>query len=126
VRLSEIIINDVPPVTQFEVSDLSDVVVLAGRNGIGKTRLVQALVDFFKTPQKNNMHLVIEATADTERQSWGCDILDTSKPLEVRKLITTLQKSRHRSNWSSSVVQFESDRSIVQIKYLLLSSCVTV
>lgn len=32
------------PVKHFSVNNLSDVIVLAGRNGVGKTRLVQGIL----------------------------------------------------------------------------------
>jgi len=107
----------VPPVSRFEVNDLSDVVVLAGRNGVGKTRLIQAVVRFFRNPANNpNIRLVIEATSASEKQAWGQATIDTAKPAEAQRLLRTLQQSRRRASLRSSVLQFESDRSIRQIQ----------
>lgn len=39
-RISEIYASDIPPVKLFSADQLSDVVVLAGPNGVGKTRLI--------------------------------------------------------------------------------------
>lgn len=115
-RIRSISARDVVPVRQFEVNDLADVVVIAGRNGVGKTRLMQALVQYFRSPGGHqNISLTIEPTTAAERTPWGKPALVTSTPEDARKLITTLQQSRRRSSWKSSVLQFESDRSIAQI-----------
>jgi predicted ATPase len=46
-RIDSITVKDVLPVHRFEVAGLSDVVVIAGANGVGKTRLMEALVQAF-------------------------------------------------------------------------------
>ena len=115
-RLRSIRATDVAPVLAFDVSDLSDVVVLAGRNGVGKTRLIQALVQFFRSPtSRSNIRLVVESTAQSERDAWGKSQLDTAVEADAQQLTRMLQQSRRRTKLRSSVVQFESDRSIVQI-----------
>lgn len=122
-RLRAIHAANVNPVKLFFVEDLSDIVVLAGSNGIGKTRLVEATLGSFQNPNsfrgtgsQANLKLVIEATSPTEKQEWGKDLLDTADSNDAQKLVQTLQKGRRRSNWQSSVLNFESDRSILQIQ----------
>lgn len=116
-RIAEIQGRNILPVRLFEVSRLADVIVLAGPNGVGKTRLLQALIQVFRSPTGNpNIRLRVEATAPTERAAWGKDMLDTSDPHDAQLLQTTLQANRRRANWKSSVIQFESDRTIQQIQ----------
>ena len=43
-RLSQIVAENIPPLKGFSVDQLSDVVVFAGPNGVGKTRLVNTLL----------------------------------------------------------------------------------
>lgn len=115
-RIERIQVRNVPPVKVFEVGDLSDVVVLAGPNGVGKTRLVQEMLSFFRNPTPGaNVHLVLQATCSEERQDWGKDELDTQSGEDAQKLRTTLQKGRRRRKWRSSVINFESDRSVRKI-----------
>ncbi|MGB9075123.1 MAG: ATP-binding protein [Terriglobales bacterium] len=115
-RLASITARNVLPVKYFSVDNLSDVIVIAGPNGVGKTRLVNALVSCFQAPVNNSqIRLRIEATCDTERTEWGKSQLDTGDAADAQNLVRTLQKARRRSNWESSVVNFESDRSIQQI-----------
>lgn len=115
-RLTSIRATDIPPVAMFQAEDLTDVIVIAGRNGVGKTRLIQALVNYFRSPSSYpHIALLVEATSQDERQRWSKDVLDTAQPADAQLLVSTLQQSRRRSSWRSSVVQFESDRSIVQV-----------
>jgi len=122
-RLRAIHAANVNPVKLFSVQDLSDVVVFAGPNGVGKTRLVETTLAAFQNPNsfravgpQPNLRLVIEATSPTEQQEWGKDMLDTTDSDDAQKLSRTLQKGRRRSNWQSSVLNFESDRTISKIQ----------
>jgi len=120
-RIREIAVSGVPPVRRFEVADLSDTVVLAGANGVGKTRLVEALIKYMSNPSGANMRIVIEATDKPEREQWGKEILDTSNPPDAQLFRKTLQQNKLRRNFRSSVLYFESDRSIQQVKPLTFS-----
>ncbi len=116
-RIHSIRLSDVPPVQRFEVEGLTDVVVLAGANGVGKTRLMQALVQAFRKPTHTGpVRLGIEATSKTEQEDWGKRTLDTGDPADCQLLARTLQKSHWRTQWQSSVVYFESDRSIQRLQ----------
>ncbi|MEW6739310.1 MAG: AAA family ATPase [Nitrospirota bacterium] len=115
-RLISIYIKNILPVKLFNVDDLSDVIVIAGPNGVGKTRLIQGLLQYFQQPRPNsNIRLVLEATCEDERNDWGKNRIDTNLPEDCQKLVQTLQKGRRRRNWKSSVLNFESDRTIQQI-----------
>jgi hypothetical protein len=115
-RLTSIAAADIKPIKSFSVANLSDVVVIAGPNGVGKTRLITAMVAFFQSANSNApIKLTLDATSDTERSDWGKSSLNTADPTDVAKLAHTLQKAKKRSNWESSVLNFESDRSIQQV-----------
>jgi len=47
-RIKKISATEVLPVKNFEVDNLSDLVVIAGPNGVGKTRLITALLQNFQ------------------------------------------------------------------------------
>lgn len=115
-KLKRIEAIEVPPVRQFLVDDLSNVIVLAGSNGVGKTRLTQTLLQVFQNPSMySNVKLIIEATSMSERNRWGKNALDTSIISDANVLQNMLQQNRSRAKWESSVIQFESDRSIQQV-----------
>lgn len=117
-RIRTIRAKNIPPVKQFEVDDLSDVVVLAGPNGVGKTRLVNSLLGYFQNLSGTNMSFVVEATHEDETSTWKKGVLDTSNHADAQLLTATLQQNRRRRNFRSSVFYIESDRSIQKIQPL--------
>src|SRR6266496_193456 len=116
-RLTTIRAKDIKPIQKFEVSNLSDVVVLAGPNGIGKSRLVEQVLAHLQSPGPGaNISVVLEATDPKEEKLWSKKTLDTSLPGDGPLLQQSLQRSRYRRrNFESSVLYFESDRSIRQV-----------
>ena len=116
-RIKMIAAKDVQPVRRFEIDGLSDVVVIAGQNGVGKSRLVDGLISTFQNfyPYANGVRLLVEATCEREQVAWGQQTLDTGVPTDLQKLAVTLQANKSRTKWESSVIHFESDRSIAQI-----------
>jgi ABC-type cobalamin/Fe3+-siderophores transport system ATPase subunit len=50
-RLAAITVANIAGLERVEISGLSDVVVFAGPNGVGKTRLIHALIQFFRNPR---------------------------------------------------------------------------
>lgn len=117
-KLSTIDATDALPVRSFSVTDLADVVVIAGPNGVGKSRLINSLLQKFQSLNAlPGTRLRIAATNATERCDWRKEELDTSVPGDVNLLAQTLQKNRSRRAWNSSVIHFESDRSIQQIAH---------
>ena len=102
---------------RFVVQDLSDATVLAGSNGVGKTRLIQHFLQYFQNLRvRPNLSMVLEATCKEESEKWGKKALDTSRPEDVQLLLQTLQANRRRRNWRSSVIYFESNRAIQKVK----------
>ncbi|PZQ44089.1 MAG: hypothetical protein DI551_10830, partial [Micavibrio aeruginosavorus] len=116
-KIKAINAKDVMPVKVFEVSNLTDIVVIAGANGVGKTRLINAVINKLRGGAEN-ISFIIEATIDEERKDWGKSVLDTSHIEDQRKLLLTLQKKRYRSNLKSTVILFESNRGFDKIKPL--------
>lgn len=97
--------------------DLSDVIVLAGPNGVGKIRFLSWLLRFFQNPNTNpTQYIIVEATNDSEKLSWGKVILDMRENADAVLLRATLQKNRRRTEHSSSVLNFESNRSITAVQ----------
>jgi predicted ATPase len=117
-RINEIKAQGIMPVTNFQVDSLSDLVVIAGPNGVGKTRLVTGLLQYFQNPTGNNISFVIEATNENEENIFGKKTINTATPQDAQKLKGLLQKNQRRRNLKSSIVYFESNRSIKNVKAL--------
>src|SRR3569833_314933 len=107
-RLTAIYASDVHPVKRFEIANLSDVVVIAGQNGVGKSRLIGGLLGRFQNLNaiQNNIRLVVEATSENERNAWQQNSLDTSIQAAAIKFLSTLQSFFCRSFWCCCVFLF--------------------
>ncbi len=90
-KLKLIEARHIPPINQFYVDNLSNVVVLAGHNGVGKTRLTQGFLQALRHPSNYpNIRFVIEATTKQESTQWGKSTLDTALAEDHQKLLQTL------------------------------------
>jgi predicted ATP-binding protein involved in virulence len=114
-RIRSISASNTPPVRRFEVSDLSDTIVIAGPNGIGKTRLINALINYFKNFSPSTIHFIVEATDKQEQAIWGKQSLDTKVTTDSQLLKKTLPQNQSRRNFKSSILYYESNRSIQKI-----------
>jgi len=125
-KIKNILAKEVPPVKHFEVNNLSDTVIIAGPNGSGKTRLIDALINYLQSPSINqNMKLLIEATNKSELEQWGKKNIDTSVQEDIQKFVATLHQNRRRIKWKSSIIRFESDRTIRKVQPFLFSWDIT-
>lgn len=116
-RLTSVSVSDVPPVGLFQASDLADVVVVAGPNGVGKSRLLNQLVNYLRAPQgQPNIAATVAATSSQEANAWGKRELKLQDPQDAGLFMATIQQSRFRRNWTSSLINFESDRSIRNVQ----------
>lgn len=121
-QIISVIAKNVIPITNFQVQDLSDIVVLAGPNGVGKTRLFLKVLEIVRSPNPQSPVTVrIRATCQEEREAWGKECLDTQNADDCRLLTVTLQKNRMKRKWRSSLVNFESNRSVTRLEPLKFS-----
>ena len=90
-RLTSIVVKDWPPIRRFEIEDLSDVVVLAGPNGVGKTRLLARIMEYLSNPQGYPGYVAtIEATSDEERTAWSASTLNLAEPNEAQRYLAPI------------------------------------
>jgi ABC-type cobalamin/Fe3+-siderophores transport system ATPase subunit len=116
VQIGKIAIRNKPPIQNFQVSDLSSIVVLAGPNGIGKTRLIQEIINLLKNPRSDSsINITIKATSPEEVSAWGKDSLSTLDNDDLQRLRYHLQKNRKRGKWTNSIVYLDSLRSFEPI-----------
>jgi hypothetical protein len=110
-------ISNVEGLGRIEIIELSDVVVFAGPNGVGKTRLMRQLIQFFQNPHSNpNLNIKVEATSEAEFKRWSKRKLDTLLPDDSNLLRMNLQRNQKRNRYESTVLNFDSDRSITQVQ----------
>lgn len=64
------------------------------------------------------MSFIIQATSEDEVKSWGKREINTKDPHDANLIKTTLPQTRRRRNFKSSILHYESNRSIQNIKPL--------
>ena len=120
-RLHSFAVKETGPVGHVAVNDLANVVVLAGPNGVGKTSILNALLQVAQSPTGYSaadakIWIKVQSTNDTERDRWNKDLLDTRDPTDAELLRATLQANRRRNKFNSSFLNFDSDRAIQNIQ----------
>jgi hypothetical protein len=115
-RISSIKIENFLPIKRFEVEGLSDLVVIAGPNGVGKTRLVNRILAAFQGSGEN-IDLVIEATSQEEIDIFGKRSISTLEN-GIDSIRGVLRTNKSRRNFKSGILYFESGRSIQNVNAL--------
>jgi hypothetical protein len=117
-RITSFEITGIGPLKRILVRDMADVVVFAGPNGVGKTHISSALIDFARNPGAfANVRMTIEATCDEERSRWGKSTLDPRNGNDAGLLRATLQRNQRRNRYQSSFLNFDSDRAIRNVTH---------
>jgi energy-coupling factor transporter ATP-binding protein EcfA2 len=119
-RIRSIATSNLPPVASFTVNDLSDLIVIAGPNGVGKSTLATGMLNSFHGFQ-GHTELILEATNENERENFGKNLLKLSDPTDFQLLANLLHQNRRRKNLTSSVIYFESSRALQTVQPLTYS-----
>src|ERR1700730_5933760 len=116
-RLHSFEIKNMGTLKLVSITELSNVVVFAGPNGVGKTNIDNALLELARNPTPNpNSWMLVEATNDEERKRWGRTTLDTRSQSECTTLRTYLQRSQRRNRYRGSFLNIDSDRAIRNVQ----------
>ncbi|MCK5607447.1 AAA family ATPase [Candidatus Pacearchaeota archaeon] len=117
-RIKNLEISDFKPIKSLAIRDLDDVVIIAGANGSGKTRLMQAIVQTFQGMPL--MDMTIEATRKEEEdlKYFGSVSIEIKKGTK-NKILTNYINSRKygAGRYVGSLVQIDSNRSVQTLKY---------
>ncbi len=108
--------QDTGPLKSIAVTDLSNVVVLAGPNGVGKTHINTALLQLARNPAPSSAWMVVESTDEEETQRWGKRLLDTRVPADASVLQRHLHRNQRRNRYRGSFLNFDSDRAIRNVQ----------
>ena len=119
-RITAITANNIPPVRSFAADGLGSVVIVAGANGSGKSRLKDSIVAKLQNPNHPNINLTIEATRPRETSSWGTNLLSIPGP-QSAKFLQYMQGSSSGVACVGSVIQIESNRSAAKVKFQQLT-----
>lgn len=121
-RIDRIEVRGTPPVRHFAIDTSSNIVIIAGANGSGKTRLKEAVINSFRNPGAPQASLILGATRPQEVSAWGGQTLEVKAGTPCPKLQQYLNGRTRGSAYVGTVIQIDSDRSVQQIQYQPLSA----
>lgn len=117
-KLKSISAKNYPPLRDFKTEELGEIVVIAGANGSGKTRLKDAIIQSFRKPKSPQIEITIQATRkDQETLVWGSEEL-VLNPGTRNTLLQEYMATRTRGGtYTGSVIQIDSNRSVQPISF---------
>ena len=117
-KIARYLVIDLAPIKKFEIEGLTDVIVFAGPNGVGKTTLLNGLLQAFQNPGSTpGVQIVVSATNSDEISAWGNKTsLDTTVQAEAQLLRAFLQRPKKRGQLKGGVLNFDSARAFEQIQ----------
>lgn len=121
-KIKSLHIVNYKPIKNVEINNLGDVVIIAGANGAGKTRLMEAIV---ATVQNNPlMDMTIEATRDEESDEkyFNGQTIELKKGTVNQSFANYINSRKFgQGNYVGSLVQIDSRRTIETLKYNQIS-----
>jgi len=124
-KITSLEIKNYQPIKSLKMDNLGDIVIIAGANGAGKTRLKEAIVQTLQgSPQ---MSLSIKSTKPEEKTKFGNTDSITVQQGQQNQVLNQYMQSRRfgRGKYVGSLVQIDSQRNIETIKYNQISYQVT-
>ncbi|MEO0900107.1 MAG: hypothetical protein AAFY71_27070, partial [Bacteroidota bacterium] len=117
-RIKSLQLTDFKPIKNVQLDNLSDIVIIAGANGAGKTRLKFAIV----TSIQNNpiMDITIEATRKEEASNkyFNSQTITLSKGAQNQVFKSYINSRKYgQGKYVGSVVQIDSKRNLETISY---------
>lgn len=116
-KIQSLEIKDFPPIKNLRLENLGDIVIIAGANGSGKTRLKDALVQTLQGGSQ--LALTVLSTRPEEVTVFGGNAINTQQGQVNQTLRQYIQNRRFggRARYVGSLVQIDSDRNIKTVNY---------
>ena len=118
-RIKELHLKNWQVIRQAEFVELSDFVVVAGPNGVGKTKIKESIVHIFQNngnPPAGS-EVILHATNEEERAAWGAD--EVSLPQVFWGAF--FGRNNKRLKTKSRLIQIDSNRSIESVNFAQLT-----
>lgn len=118
-KIQSLEIKDFPPIKNLKLENLGDIVIIAGANGSGKTRLKDALVKTLQGGGGSQLALTVLSTRQEEVTAFGYNSISTQQGQVNQSLKQYIQNRRfgNRAKYVGSLVQIDSDRNIKTVSY---------
>jgi len=115
-KITSIKAENIDPIKNIFIENLGNVVIIAGANGSGKTRLKEAIKNTFQNPSGAQLMLGVAPTREVENNKFASDI--EVKPGVENQVLTDYMNTRTRGGtYIGTVIQIDSNRSVLPIKF---------
>jgi len=114
-RIKELHLNKWKVIRQADLQDLSDFVVVAGPNGVGKTAIKESIVHVFQHGGNppSGCSVILQATIAAEATAWGSQ--EVTLPQHFWQ--SFFNKNTKRLKTTSRLIQIDSNRSIDSLMF---------
>jgi predicted ATPase len=110
-------IHNNAPIKEFAIETPSNVVIIAGANGSGKTRLKEAIVQTFRKPNAPRMSMTLSCTRSQEEEAWGARHIEVKAGEPAPTLAAYLATRTRGQAYVGAAVQIDSDRAVQPVKF---------
>ncbi len=125
-KITSLEIKDYPPIKNLKMEDLGDVVIIAGANGAGKTRLKDAIVQTLQGNPVLSMSIQATRSEEEDPKYFGTKVLEVIQGTNNQILTNYINSRKYGlGKYVGSLVQIDSQRNIETIKYNQISYQVT-
>lgn len=115
-RIKSLEIKDFSPIKYIKIDDLWDLVIIAGANGSGKSRLRHAIIETVAWDAQF-MSLVIEATTDEEKKKFWNDQITIRQGTSNSSLHEYIDRPQAGWTYSGGIIQVYHDGNIGSVNY---------
>ena len=118
-RIKELILKDYQVIKNVKIENLSDFNVIAGPNGVGKTKIKDVICYIFQNNGNPppNCSVVLESTNKQEKTNWGTDNIKLPHGI----FWSIFSKPRKKIKTSARLIQIDSSRQIDSIQFQQLN-----
>ena len=118
-RIKDLHLNNWAVIREAHFKELSDFVVIAGPNGVGKTKIKEAIVHIFQNSGNppSGSTVVLEATSDDERAAWGGGEIS----LPQQSFWSFFSRNNKRVKTKSRLIQIDSNRFVETVNFQQLT-----
>lgn len=121
-RIDRISLKDFPPIKNIDIQTSSNLVIIAGANGSGKTRLKEAIVYSFVKPNEPQVSLSLKTTRTEEEIDWRANSLQVVAGNDCPELRKYLSTRTGNNSFLGTLVQVESNRKIGTVQFQSITS----
>lgn len=114
-KINELTLKNHQVIREVSLTNLQDFVVIAGPNGVGKTKIKDAICYIFQNSGNPppGSSVLLEATNDEERTSWG----GATAQLPNNSFWSYFTRSRKKIKTRARLIQIDSSRQVETINF---------